>query len=78
MRSTIYQASASVIALRENMEALKHNFLTRGSFKKRGYEDSEELRKHEIARLRSGPCVRTFTYDGKRIFDKPDTARLKN
>ncbi len=28
------------------MEALKHNFLLRGFFKKRGYEDSDELGKH--------------------------------
>jgi len=53
---TIYQqASAGVTSLRENMEALKHNILIRGFFKKRGYEDSEELTKHEIPKLPPGP-----------------------
>jgi len=37
------------------MEALKHNILIRGFFKKRGYEDSEELTKHEIPKLPPGP-----------------------
>jgi phospholipid/cholesterol/gamma-HCH transport system substrate-binding protein len=72
------QASASATALRENMEALKHNFLVRGFFKKRGYEDSEELKKHAIASLPRGRYLKTFSYDGKQIFAQPDTAKLKN
>ncbi len=72
------QASASATALRENMEALKHNFLLRGFFKKRGYEDSEELKKNAIAKLPRGPSMKTFSYDAKRIFGNPDTAKLKN
>ena len=38
------QAQAGVTDFQENMEALKHNFLLSGYFKKRGYEDSEDLR----------------------------------
>ena len=49
---TIYmKAAASVTSLDEDMEALKHNFLLRGFFNKRGYVDSDQLKKHEIARL---------------------------
>jgi hypothetical protein len=60
------------------MEALKHNFLLRGFFKNRGYEDETELTKHAISQLPSGPTLRTFTYESNRTFDKPDTAKLKN
>jgi outer membrane protein OmpA-like peptidoglycan-associated protein len=72
------QAKAGATAFDENMEALKHNFLLRGFFKKRGYEDEAELKKHEISRLPQGPSVKKFQYDAKQIFDKPDTAKLKN
>ena len=72
------QAKAGATAFDENMEALKHNFLLRGFFKKRGYEDEAELKKHEISRLPQGPPVKKFQYDAKQIFDKPDTAKLKN
>lgn len=76
---TIYQqASAGVTALQEDMEALKHNFLVRGFFRKRGYEDSAELTKHELFKLPRGPYMRVFVYDSKQIFGKPDSAKLKN
>ncbi len=49
---TVYrEAAAGATAFQENMEALKHNFFLRGFFKNRGYEDSVELRAHEIAQL---------------------------
>jgi phospholipid/cholesterol/gamma-HCH transport system substrate-binding protein len=76
---TIYQqASAGVTALREDMEALKHNFLLRGFFKKRGYEDSDELTKHGIPKLPPGPYLKTFAFDASRMFGRPDSAKLKN
>ena len=56
----------------------KGNFLTRGFFKDRGYRDSSELTKHEIRRLPEKPHSQSFVYDAKKIFDKPDTAKLKN
>jgi hypothetical protein len=37
------QAQTGVTDFQENMEALKHNFLLSGYFKKRGYEDSADL-----------------------------------
>jgi phospholipid/cholesterol/gamma-HCH transport system substrate-binding protein len=75
---TVYQhASEAAAALQEDMEALKHNFLLRGFFKKRGYEDSTDLTKHEIPELPSKPVVKRLVYDAEKIFDKPDTAKLK-
>ena len=60
------------------MEALKHNFLLRGFFNKRGYVDSDELKKHEIARLPAQTAEKTFSYDAKRVFDKDTSAKLKD
>jgi phospholipid/cholesterol/gamma-HCH transport system substrate-binding protein len=77
-KSVYQQVNAAVTSLQENMEALKHNFLTRGFFKKRGYEDSDELTLHEIAKVPAGPVLKTFAYDPKQIFDQPDSAKLKN
>ncbi len=76
---TIYnQAAASVTAMHEDMDALKHNFLLKGFFNKRGYVDSDELKKHEIAKLPAGTADKKFAYDVKQIFDKPGAAKLKN
>jgi phospholipid/cholesterol/gamma-HCH transport system substrate-binding protein len=76
---TIYnKASATVTALDEDMEALKHNFLLRGFFNKRGYVDSDQLKQHEIAKLPGEAPTKTFEFDPKRIFDKPTTAKLKD
>ncbi len=76
---TVYkQAAAATSALDDDMEALKHNFLLRGFFKKRGYEDAEDLTKHQISRLPAGSPLTTFDFDGRAIFDKPDTAKLKD
>jgi phospholipid/cholesterol/gamma-HCH transport system substrate-binding protein len=76
---TVYrEAAAGATAFQENMEALKHNFFLRGFFKKRGYEDSEELRAHEIAQLPAEPPIKTFEYDPAKIFGNPATAKLKN
>ena len=78
MRDTMVQAQAGVTDFQENMEALKHNFFLRGYFKTRGYEDSAELAKNEIARLPQGTTIKEFTYSGKQLFDKQDSAKLKN
>jgi phospholipid/cholesterol/gamma-HCH transport system substrate-binding protein len=78
MRDTVIHAQAGIADFQENMEALKQNFLLRGYFKKRGYEDSAELVSDEIASLPEASPLKTFTYEPKSLFDKIDTAKLKN
>jgi outer membrane protein OmpA-like peptidoglycan-associated protein len=78
MRDTMTHAQAGVTDFQENMEAMKHNFLMRGYFKSRGYEDSAELAKNEIERLPEGTATKEFTYSAKQLFDKQDSAKLKN
>ena len=72
------ETRAGVTAFHEDMEALKQNWLLRGFFNRRGYRDSAELTAHEIATLPGGPALKTFVYAAKDIFDKPDTAKLRN
>jgi phospholipid/cholesterol/gamma-HCH transport system substrate-binding protein len=78
MRDTMVHAQAGVTDFEENMEAMKHNFLLRGYFKSRGYQDSAELAKNEIERLPQGVPTKEFTYAAKQLFDKQDSAKLKN
>ncbi len=78
MRDTMVQAQAGVTDFQENMEAMKHNFLIRGYFKSRGYEDSAELAKNEIEKLPESAPTKEFTYSAKQLFDKQDSAKLKN
>jgi phospholipid/cholesterol/gamma-HCH transport system substrate-binding protein len=78
LRDTMGQAQAGVTDFQENMEAMKHNFLLRGYFKSRGYEDSAELAKYEIERLPQSTPIKEFTYSAKQLFDKQDSAKLKN
>jgi len=77
-RATMLEAKAGVTDFQENMEAMKHNFLLRGYFKNRGYEDSDELAKNEIERLPQSAPTKEFTYTTKQLFDKQDSAKLKN
>jgi phospholipid/cholesterol/gamma-HCH transport system substrate-binding protein len=78
MRDTVVHAQAGIADFQENMEALKQNFLLRGYFKKRGYEDSTDLAKDEITTLPEASPQKTFTYEPKGLFDQIDTAKLKN
>jgi phospholipid/cholesterol/gamma-HCH transport system substrate-binding protein len=75
---TIVQAQAGVTDFRENMEALKQNFLLKGYFKKRGYEDSSELSAHAIDRLPQGAPAKAFTYLAKQLFGGHDSFKLQN
>jgi phospholipid/cholesterol/gamma-HCH transport system substrate-binding protein len=72
------QAKAGATEFQEDMEALKHNFLLRGFFKKRGYEDLDEVTKHQISQLPPEQNAKKFEYEGKELFDRPDTAKLRN
>jgi outer membrane protein OmpA-like peptidoglycan-associated protein len=78
MSAAAAQARLGATAFQENMEALKHNFLLRGFFNRRGYEDSTRLARYEVARLPNRTPVKRFVFDAKQLFDRPDSARLKN
>jgi outer membrane protein OmpA-like peptidoglycan-associated protein len=72
------QAKTAATAFAEDADALKQNFLLRGFFNKRGYEDPNELKKNKIAQLPSEHSTKEFSYQAKDIFDKTDNAKLKN
>ncbi len=78
LRDTVNHAEVGVAAFQENMQAMKQNFLLRGFFKNRGYEDSSDLAKNEIPQLPQTAPLKTFTFDAKQLFDKVDTAKPKN
>jgi hypothetical protein len=60
------------------MEALKHNFLLSGYFKKRGYEDSADIAANRIGRLPPGAPAKSFTFTAKQLFDGRDSAKLRD
>jgi len=76
-KSLYQRINRGAAAMQEDMEALKHNFLLRGFFNKRGYEDSADLTKYEIPQLPAAVVSKNFTYEAAKLFDKPDTAKLK-
>ncbi len=78
LHNTMLQAQTGVTDFQENMEALKHNFLLSGYFKKRGYEDEAELSANRIAGLPQAAPIKTFTYTAEQLFDKRDSAKLKH
>lgn len=78
LQATMVLAQAGVTDFQENMEALKHNFLLSGYFKKRGYEDAASLATNRIAELPRSTPKKTFTYAGKQIFDDRDSAKMKD
>jgi phospholipid/cholesterol/gamma-HCH transport system substrate-binding protein len=76
---TLYQqAAASVTSMHDSADAMQHNFLLRGFFKDRGYTNPAELQQHAIAQLPAEKSVKSFQYDPKKLFDKADSAKLKN
>jgi len=78
LHETMLQAQTGVTDFKENMEALKHNFLLRGYFNKRGYEDSSALAANKISGLPRDTPLKTFTYTAKQLFDARDSAKLIN
>jgi phospholipid/cholesterol/gamma-HCH transport system substrate-binding protein len=78
LAQTMVQAQAGVTDFQENMEALKHNFLLKGYFNKRGYEDSGDLMANKISTMPQGAPLKTFTYDAKQLFGARDSAKLKD
>ena len=76
--ATMLQAQAGVSDFRENMEAMKHNFLLRGYFKKRGFDDVADLEANRIGGLPQGSPLKAFSYTTKQLFHSRDSAELKN
>jgi outer membrane protein OmpA-like peptidoglycan-associated protein len=72
------QTKAAATAFQDDAEALKHNFLLRGFFKKRGYDDTKDLQKDKLSKLPEQRSSKDFVYEANGIFDKPDSAKLKN
>jgi len=72
------EARAGIVAFRDNMEALQSNFFLRGFFERRGYSDTAELKEHAIARVPARKPSKEFDFDAKKVFDKPDSAKLKD
>ena len=76
---TMYtETTASVTAMHEDLEAAKSNFLLKGFFNKRGYVNSDELKKHELPALPAAQPMKTFTFAAKEIFEKEGSAKIKN
>ena len=77
--TTLYQQAAQgVAAVHEDADALKHNFFLRGFFKDRGYTDPAEIKNNAISQLPTQQPVKRFLFDAKKLFDKPDAAKLQN
>jgi phospholipid/cholesterol/gamma-HCH transport system substrate-binding protein len=78
LHDTMLQAQTGVTDFQENMEALKHNFLLSGYFKKRGYVDSGDLEANKIGALPTDAPLKTFSYSTKQLFDGRDSAKMKD
>ena len=76
LHDTMLQAQVGVTDFQENMEALKHNFLLSGYFKKRGYEDSSDLAANKISGLPQSAPVKVFAYTAKQLFDGRASAKM--
>lgn len=76
-RSLYNQLTAGATAFQENMQALKGNILFRGYFKDRGYQDSADLTRWQIAKLPTAAPQKTFTFATRDLFAKSD-AKLTN
>ena len=64
--------------MKDDMEAVKHNFLLSHFFHNRGYEDTADLTKHQISQLPADSPVKTFSFDAQKLFDKADAAKIKD
>jgi phospholipid/cholesterol/gamma-HCH transport system substrate-binding protein len=78
LQATMLQAQTGVTDFQENMEALKHNFLLSGYFKKRGYVNSSDLAANTISGLPQGTPLKVFTFSAKDLFANHDSAKIKN
>jgi outer membrane protein OmpA-like peptidoglycan-associated protein len=72
------QMKSAAGAFQDDADALKQNFLLRGFFQRRGYEDASELKSNKISQLPSKRINKEFVYEAKDIFEKSDNAELRN
>jgi outer membrane protein OmpA-like peptidoglycan-associated protein len=77
-KSLAAEAKTGVEAFGDNMQALQHNFLLSDFFKKRGYNDPNDLAKDSISKVPTEPRTNEFDYDAAKLFNKPDNAELRN
>jgi len=78
LQDTVTHANAGVTDFKDNMDAMKHNFLLSGYYKKRGYQNASELTANEVEHLPSGAPAKTFTFPAKGLFNGRDSAKLKH
>jgi outer membrane protein OmpA-like peptidoglycan-associated protein len=75
----VYQnLSEASSEMKDDMEAVKHNFLLSHFFHNRGYEDTADLTKHQISQLPADSPAKTFSFDAQKLFDKADGAKIKD
>jgi phospholipid/cholesterol/gamma-HCH transport system substrate-binding protein len=72
IRESLTNANTATSNLADATEALKHNFLTRGFFKKRGYYNLAEMSPEEYRKERSftSPANRRVWLSGSALFQK--------
>jgi phospholipid/cholesterol/gamma-HCH transport system substrate-binding protein len=72
IRQTLTNANTASGNLADDSEALKHNFLTRGFFKKRGYYNLAEMSPEEYRKQRAftDPANRRVWLSGSELFQK--------
>jgi len=76
--AAINRARDAAAAFEDDADALKHNFLLRGFFKRRGYEDERDLAKNRISALPRAATTKEFVFDAKNLFASDTEAKLKN
>lgn len=78
LQDTVSHADAGVSDFKDNMDALKNNFLLRGYYQKRGFKNASDLVANEVEHLPSGAPAKTFAFPAKDIFSRRDSAKLKH
>jgi len=68
MSAATANASAGAAAFSDDMEALKHNFLLKGYFDKRGYEDQAILTENLIKTLPAADPLKSFHFETHSLF----------
>jgi len=76
--SVAAQTKSTLAAVQVDMEALKQNFLLRGYFDKRGYEDKRDLSRNTIAKVPAGAPLKVFEYGVRDLFRNTENAKLSN